>query len=171
MVPNDKVGQDAFAVIREAMRGKGMVGLGRVVISKRERPIILEPLGKGLRGMTLRYPYEVRKEDEYFADIPDMKIPSEMLKLAEHIVDSKADDFDPAAFVDSYENAVVELLKKKQAGKPIEKQAAVARQPNVVNLMDALKRSIASEQRSTRPSPRRAPAKAPPKRPPARKAG
>jgi DNA end-binding protein Ku len=171
VIPNDKVGQDAFAVIRDAMRGKGMVGLGRVVISKRERPIILEPLGKGLRGMTLRYPYEVRKEDEYFADIPEMKLPGEMLKLAEHIVDTKAADLDPAEFVDTYENAVVELLKKKQAGKPVEKQAAVVRQTNVVNLMDALKRSIASEQKAARPSARRAPAKAPSKRPPARKAG
>ena len=94
-MPNDKVGQDAFAVIRDAMKGKGMVGVGRVVISKRERPIILEPFGKGMRGMTLRYPYEVRKEDEYFADIPDVKIPGEMLKLAEHIVETKDGRFRP----------------------------------------------------------------------------
>src|SRR5713226_2063513 len=89
IVPNDKVGQDAFAVIREAMRAKKMVGVGRVVISKRERPIILESTGKGLRGMTLRYPYEVRDEKEYFGDIPDVKVPGDMLKLAEHIVDTK----------------------------------------------------------------------------------
>jgi DNA end-binding protein Ku len=89
IVPNDNVGQDAFAVIRDAMKGKGTVGVGRVVISKRERPIILEPFGKGIRAMTLRYPYEVRKEDEYFADIPDVKISGEMLKLAEHIVRRK----------------------------------------------------------------------------------
>ena len=89
VVPNDKVGQDAFAVIREAMRDKKMVGVGMVVISKRERPIILEPFGKGLRGMTLRYPYEVRKEDEYFSDIPDVKVSKEMLQLAEHIVETK----------------------------------------------------------------------------------
>jgi DNA end-binding protein Ku len=77
LVPNDKVGQDAFAVIRDAMKSKGMVGVGRVVISKRERPIILEPLGKGLRGMTLRYPYEVRNEADYFTEIPDIKVPNE----------------------------------------------------------------------------------------------
>ena len=116
IVPNDKVGQDAFAVIREAMRDKKMVGLGRVVISKRERPIILQPLGKGLRGMTLRYPYEVRDEKEYFGDIPDVKVPGEMLKLAEHIVDTKSDDFDPSEFVDHYEDAVVEMLKEKTGG-------------------------------------------------------
>ena len=95
IVPNDNVGQDAFAVIRDAMKGKGTVGVGRVVISKRERPIILEPFGKGIRAMTLRYPYEVRKEDEYFAEIPDTKVTGEMLKLAEHIVESKAAEFDP----------------------------------------------------------------------------
>ena len=112
VVPNDKVGQDAFAVIRDAMKGKGMVGVGRVVISKRERPIILEPFGKGLRGMTLRYSYEVRDEAEYFSEIPDIKIPGEMLKLAEHIIETKSEDFKPDAFVDHYETAVVELLGK-----------------------------------------------------------
>src|ERR1043165_9547881 len=117
--PNDKVGQDAFAVIREAMRDKKMVGVGKVVISKRERPIILEPLGKGMRGMTLRYPYEIRKEDEYFAEIPDVKLPKEMLQLAEHIVETKAGDFDPSEFEDTYESAVVEMLKRKQAGKAV----------------------------------------------------
>src|SRR6185369_10141200 len=100
VVPNDKVGQDAFAVIREAMRDKKMVGVGKVVISKRERPIILEPFGKGLRGMTLRYPYEIRKEDEYFADIPEVKVSKEMLQLAEPIVDTKAGEFDSSEFVD-----------------------------------------------------------------------
>jgi len=83
IVPNDNVGQDAFAVIREAMRSKGTVGIGRVVISKRERPIILKPDGKGMRAVTLRYPYEVRENNEYFAEIPDVKVSGEMLKLAE----------------------------------------------------------------------------------------
>jgi len=144
IVPNDKVGQDAFAVIREAMRAKKMVGIGRVVISKRERPIILESMGKGLRGMTLRYPYEVRDEKEYFGEIADVKIPSDMLKLAEHIVDTKSGAFDPAAFVDRYEEAVVDLLKSKQAGRPVSKTRAAEPPSNVVNLMDALKRSISS---------------------------
>src|SRR4029079_9917595 len=121
IVPNDKVGQDAFAVIREAMRGKKMVGIGRVVISKRERPIILEPMGKGLRGMTLRYPYEVRDEKEYFSEIPDVKVSSDMRELAEHIVETKSGAFDPAGFVDHYEDAVVDLLKSKQAGRAVPK--------------------------------------------------
>jgi DNA end-binding protein Ku len=150
IVPNDKVGQDAFAVIREAMRGKKMVGIGRVVISKRERPIILEPMGKGLRGMTLRYPYEVRDEKEYFSEIPDVKVTSDMQKLAEHIVDTKSGSFDPTAFVDHYEEAVVDLLKSKQAGRAVSKTRAAEPPSNVVNLMEALKRSISSEKGSAK---------------------
>jgi DNA end-binding protein Ku len=144
-VPNDKVGQDAFAVIRDAMKGKGTVGVGRVVISKRERPIILEPFGKGIRAMTLRYPYEVRKEDEYFTDIPDVKVTGEMLKLAEHIVETKTGDFTPDEFVDHYENAVVDLLKQKQSGKPISKKAAPAPRQFEGNIVDLLKKSMELE--------------------------
>jgi hypothetical protein len=103
-------------VIREAMRGKGMVALGRVVLAKRERVIMLEPWDKGLMGTTLRYPYEIRDAKEYFDDIPNVKVEPDMLKLAEHILQSKAADFDPSQFVDRYEEAVVEMLKKKQAG-------------------------------------------------------
>ena len=82
--PNDPVGQEAFAVIREAMRGKAMVALGRVVLAKRERVIMLQPWEKGLMGTTLRYPYEVRDFKDYFYDIPDVKVAPDMLKLAEH---------------------------------------------------------------------------------------
>jgi len=145
VVPNDKVGQDAFAVIREAMRDKKMVGVGMVVIAKRERPIVLEPFGKGLRGMTLRYPYEVRQEDEYFADIPDVKVSKDMLELAEHIVETKAGEFDPSEFEDTYETAVVEMLKQKQAGKPIAKTAPKAAAAQTGNVIDLLKRSIELE--------------------------
>jgi len=142
VVPNDKVGQDAFAVIREAMRDKKMVGVGKVVISKRERPIILEPFGKGLRGMTLRYPYEIRKEDEYFADIPDVKISKEMLELAEHIVETKAGDFNPSEFEDTYETAVVEMLKQRQAGKTVSKAAPKVAAVQTGNVIDLLRRSL-----------------------------
>jgi DNA end-binding protein Ku len=145
IVPNDNVGQDAFAVIRDAMKGKGTVGVGRVVISKRERPIIVEPFGKGIPGMTLRYPCEVRKEDEYFAEIPDVKVTAEMLKLAKHIVETKTGDFDPGEFVDQYETAVVELLKQKQAGKVVTKTAARAPVRQEGNIIDLLKRSMEME--------------------------
>jgi DNA end-binding protein Ku len=149
ITPNDTVGQDAFAVIRDAMKGKGMVGLGRVVISKRERPIILEPLGKGLRGMTLRYPYEVRKEDEYFADIPDVKVSGEMLRLAEHIVETKEADFEPDEFEDTYETAVVDLIKQKQAGKLVKHKAAAPAKA-AGNVIDLLKKSLELSRKSAR---------------------
>jgi len=142
VVPNDKVGQDAFAVIREAMRDKKMVGVGMVVISKRERPIVLEPFGKGLRGITLRYPYEVRKEDEYFSDIPDVKVSKEMLQLAEHIVETKTGEFDPSEFEDTYETAVVEMLKQKQSGKTVSKVAPKVPAAQTGNVIDLLKRSL-----------------------------
>ena len=95
ITPNDAVGQEAFAVIRDAMRGKEMVALGRVVLAKRERVIMLQPWEKGLMGTTLRYAYEVRPAAEYFDEIPDLKISKEMLQLAEHILETKEAEFDP----------------------------------------------------------------------------
>src|SRR2546421_2845886 len=147
IVPNDKVGQEAFAVIRDAMKGRGMVALGRVVMAKRERVIALEPQGKGLLGTTLRYPNEVRNAEEYFDDIADIKIAPEMLKLAEHILETKARDFAPSEFRDHYEEALTEFLRKKQAHIPIAKKEASAAPRNVINLMDALRRSVESEGR------------------------
>ena len=142
VMPDDKVGQEAFAVIREAMRGKGMVALGRVVLAKRERVIMLQPWDKGLIGTTLRYAYEVRPAKEYFDDISDVKVSADMLKLAQHILDSKADEFDPSTFVDNYEKAMVAMLQKKQAGIVVPKESGAPRMPkNVINLMDALRRS------------------------------
>jgi DNA end-binding protein Ku len=151
IMPNDQVGQEAFAVIREAMRGKGMAALGRVVLAKRERVIMLEPWDKGLMGTTLRYPYEIRDAKEYFDDIPNAKLEPDMLKLAEHILQSKATDFDPSQFADHYEEAVVAMLKKKQAGMPVSREHAAPRPQNVVNLMDALRRSIAQEKAASAP--------------------
>jgi len=150
IVPHDKVGQDAFAVIRDAMKVRNVVGVGRVVIAKRERPIVLAPLGNGLRAMTLRYPYEVRDKAEYFADIPDVQVSGEMLKLAEHIVATKSTDFNPAEFLDRYEQAVIELLKNKQAGVKITKQTPrlAARQGG--DVIDLLKRSLELEQRGSK---------------------
>ena len=145
IIPNDQVGQEAFAVIRDAMRGKAMVALARVVLAKRERVIMLQPWDKGLMGTTLRYPYELRDANEYFDDLPNVKVAPDMLKLAEHILKTKEADFDPAEFVDHYEEAVLEMLKKKQAGVATPKGKAVEQSPNVINLMDALKKSLAAD--------------------------
>jgi DNA end-binding protein Ku len=144
IVPDGEVGQQAFAVIREAIRQEGMVAIGKVVFTSREHIIALEARDKGLLGVTLRYPYEVRKEAEYFDDIPDERIPKDMLDLASHIVESKAGRFEPERFEDQYEDALKELLKKKQSGQKIETHRE--REPSkVVNLMDALRRSVETE--------------------------
>jgi DNA end-binding protein Ku len=140
--PTDQVGQEAFSVIRDAMREKKMVGLARVVLTRREHVAMLEPFDKGLLATTLRYPYEIRDHADYFEDIPELKLSAEMMKLAAHIVDTKAGHFDPKAFEDHYEKALVELLKSKQAGLPVETIGEEASAPRVINLMDALKASI-----------------------------
>ncbi len=147
IVPNGRVGVDAFAVIREAMRGKGMVALGRVVLARREHPIMLEAFEKGVLAMTLRYPFEVRSEVDYFGDIPEAQLSKDMLQLAEHIVDTKSAEFDPSKFEDRFQSAVVELLKRKQAGLPQKSEAPAVAPSRVINLMDALRRSIAESER------------------------
>jgi DNA end-binding protein Ku len=141
IAPDGEVGQQAFAVIREAIRKEGMVAIGKVVFTSREHIIALEPRGKGLLGMTLRYPYEVRNESDYFGDIPDEKIPKDMLDLASHIVKTRESHFEPSKFEDQYEDALKDLLKKKQEGKPIERPER-PKPTNVVNLMEALRRSV-----------------------------
>jgi DNA end-binding protein Ku len=147
VVPDGDVGQQAFAVIREAIRKQGMVAIGKVVFTSREHIIALEPRDKGMMGVTLRYPYEVRKPDEYFADITDEKIPKDMLDLATHIVETKRGKFAPDKFEDEYEDALKELLRKKQKGEKIE--APKERAPsNVVNLMDALRQSVQQEKQA-----------------------
>jgi DNA end-binding protein Ku len=144
IVPDGEVGQQAFAVIREAIRQEGMVAIGKVVFTSREHIIALEARGNGMMGVTLRYPYEVRKESEYFDDIPDEKVTKDMLDLAKHIVETKKAHFEPERFEDRYEDALKDLLKKKQSGQKIE--APREREPSkVVSLMDALRRSVETE--------------------------
>src|SRR5712672_4187646 len=147
IIPDGEVGAEAFAVIREAINKEGMVAIGKVVFTSREHIIALEARGKGLLGVTLRYPYEVRKEDEYFDDIPEPKITKDMLDLATHIVETKSGHFKPEKFEDHYEDALKELLRKKQSGQKIEvpRERAPAK---VINLMDALRRSVDAERGS-----------------------
>jgi DNA end-binding protein Ku len=151
VVPDGEVGQQAFAVIREAIRTEGMVAIAKVVFTSREHMIALEPRGKGMMGVTLRYPYEVRKPDEYFGDIEDEKVPKDMLELATHIVETKLGKFEPETFEDEYEDALKELLRKKQRGEKIEQPKERA-PSNVINLMDALRNSLKTE--DGRPSAR-----------------
>ncbi len=149
LVPGDKVGLEAFAVIRDAMRGKGMVGLGRAVLSKRERVVMLQPWEKGLLATTLRYPYEVRGAESYFDDIADIRVPAEMLDLAEHILDSKAAKFDASRFHDRYEEAIVALINEKKAGLPVPAQRPIPRIVAGTDLMAALRQSIEADTSKT----------------------
>ena len=148
IAPDGEVGQQAFAVIREAIHKEGMVAIGKVVFTSREHIIALEPRGRGLLGVTLRYPYEVRNEADYFDDIPDEKMPKDMLDLASHIVKTKSGHFEPSKFEDQYEDALKELLKRKQEGKPIERPER-PKPTDVVNLMDALRQSVEAGGAST----------------------
>jgi DNA end-binding protein Ku len=148
LAPENKVALEAFAVIRDAMRDKGMVALGRVVLAKRERVVMLQARGKGLLGSTLRYPYEVRDDAIYFSDIPDVQIPKDMLTLAEHILDSKAATFDPTLFHDRYEEAVVTMLNDKRAGMPISTERQIPRLVAGTDLMTALRQSIEAEKQT-----------------------
>jgi DNA end-binding protein Ku len=139
--PDGKVGHDAFAVIRETIREMDKVAIGRVVLTNREHIIALEPLDKGLMGTLLRYPYEVRDPAEYFDEIQDVKVTKDMLDLARHIVEQKAGNFEPDKFEDQYETALVDLINQKRVGKPITPKER-PRGENVVDLMDALRKSV-----------------------------
>jgi DNA end-binding protein Ku len=142
IVPNGKAGADAFVVIRDAMKRKEKVALARVVLSNREHVIALKPLGKGLLGTTLRYPYELRDEDDYFDDIPSPRISKDMVDLTAHLLDTKTSKFTPDKFKDKYETALKALVKRKAAGTTIEVPEAKDEESNVIDLMDALKQSL-----------------------------
>lgn len=163
VAPTDKVGEEAFAVIRDAMRERKMAALGRIVLARREHVVMLEPFDKGILATTLRYAYEVRDQTSYFEDIGEIKLPAEVKELASHIVDTKAGHFEPAKYEDEYETAVVELIRKKQAGRPIEPEKPMEEQPRVINLMDALRASVKGDIKkkpaAARTETRRAPAK------------
>ncbi len=145
IVPDGKVGHDAYAVIRETIRSLEKVALARVVLTNREHVIALEARDNGLTGMLLRYPYEVRDAADYFDDIQDVKITKDMLDLAKHIVQQKSGHFEPAKFEDHYEAALTELINKKRNGERIASAAKPVSNDNVINLMDALKRSISGK--------------------------
>lgn len=157
LAPDGAIAEEAFSVIREAMREKKVCGIGRVVLYRRERPILLEPHGKGLAATTLRYAYEVRPADEVFEDIGDEAVPEEMLDLATHIIGRKMAHFDPKRFEDRYQDALLEIIDAKRHHKPV-KSAPVAKKPsNVVSLMDALRKSLADQGKAeSRTSPAKA---------------
>jgi DNA end-binding protein Ku len=159
LCPDGKIGHDAFAVIRETIREMNKVAIGRVVLTSREHIIALEPLDKGLMGTLLRYPYEVRSEEEYFDEIQDVKVTKDMLDLAKHIVNQKSGRFEPSKFEDQYETALVDLINKKRSGQPITPKERPAA-GNVVDLMEALRRSVGGAELAKASKPSKKPRKA-----------
>jgi DNA end-binding protein Ku len=159
IVPREPIGQEAFVVIRDAMSHAGVIGLARVVLSSRERPFLVEPMGSGLHGVTLRFAHEVRSETDYFSDIPELKLPAEMMKLAQHIIRTKSGTFDPSMVEDHYRNALVRILRKKQTERAAPPVPVKPSAENVVSLMDALRRSIAAERPAAKAASQRGTAK------------
>ena len=161
IVPDDKSGEEAFAVIRDAMKDKGRVALARIVFANREHILSVEPWDKGMLATTLRYDYEVRDDKKLFKSIPKLRVKKDMVELAGHILDRKAGHFDPGEFKDEYELALRKLVKRKAAGHTIEAPATPEHPSNVINIMDALKDSLrrkkttsaSNHKKSSRPKP------------------
>jgi Ku protein len=142
IVPDGKTSEEAFAVIRDAMKDKGRVALARIVFANREHILAIEPWGKGMLGTTLRYDYEVRDETEVFKGIATPRVSKDMVSLAGYILDSKAGHFDASKFKNEYELALRKLVKRKAAGKQIESPAEREQPSNVIDLMAALRNSL-----------------------------
>ncbi len=153
VTPSDEVSEEAFAVIREAMARQKKAGIARIVLYRRERPVMIEPFDKGLLLTTLRYDKTVRKPDEIFGDLGKPKIDAELIDLATHIIDKKQAAFDPSGFEDRYESALLELIQAKQKGKKPPVVQAAEKPANVVNLFEALKKSLAGDEGAGKPAP------------------
>jgi DNA end-binding protein Ku len=183
LVPDGKAGVDAFTVIRTAMQQAGKVALARVVMGTRERIVAIEARGAGMLLTTLRTHDEVRQSEEYFEDIPNRKPDAGMIEIAERIIAQKAGPFDPSEFKDRYEDALRALIESKRDGDGGGTKAAPPREDNVIDLMEALRRSLEGPAKTppakvaakAKPAPKKAPAKKtaaakPPVKTPPRKA-
>jgi DNA end-binding protein Ku len=145
VTPSDDVSEEAFAVIREAMARQHKAGIARIVLYRRERPVMIEPFEAGLLLTTLRYDKTVRKPDEIFEGLRKVKLDSELIDLATHIIDKKQAAFDPSGFEDRYEAALLDLIEAKRKGRKPPVVQAAERPANIVNLFDALKKSLAED--------------------------
>lgn len=148
LAPSGKIADEAFAVVREALRASKVGALAHAVLFRRYRALMIRAQGLGLVAHTLNFDYEVRSASEAFDGIPKLKIQREMLDLAKHIIETKRGSFDPSQFDDRYEAAVAELVKAKLAGKPI-KDTKRTKSPKVVDLMDALRASAKQDGETT----------------------
>ena len=180
LTPADKVSEEAFAVIRQALEDKKMAGLARIVLYQRERPCLIEPFGKGMLLTTLRYGDTVRQAEEAYDGIDKVKPDQDLLELAIRTIERKKGKFDPSTLEDRYEKAVLDLIKsRKKSGKKVAVRETEEKPSNVINLFDALKKSLASGERKgadkeeSKDEPKKAQAKKPAQRkkaPPRKKA-
>jgi len=151
LVPDDDATMEAFAVIRDAMAENDMVGVARIIMNKRERWVVISPLGKGMLVTTQKYPYEVRSEDAVFERIDDEKPNAQSVKAMVEIMRQMTGKFSDTDFTDRYQKRLADMLSGKKAPKREHKEPAQERErPNVVNLMDVLKRSIDQEKGAAR---------------------
>ncbi|NGM44357.1 Ku protein [Rhodobacter sp. SGA-6-6] len=146
--PADRVGEEAFSVIREAMAASGTVGIARLVLYRRERAVMLEPRGKGIVVWTLRFGDEVRDEGDYFAGVDAGKPEPALMKLVRRLIEERKKPWSPEMASDPVQDRLLELIAaRKKARKPAKPKAAEPPKDNVVNIMDALKRSLAAEKK------------------------
>jgi DNA end-binding protein Ku len=151
LTPSDSIGNEAFAVFREGMEKKKAAAIGRAVLFRRVRTLLLRPQGVGLIANTLNFEYEVRPAEKIFESVEDMKVEGEMLDLAKYIINSKSGKFNPRTFDDRYESALAELVKAKIAGREF-KPPKPPKETKVVNLMDALRESAKASGKSEMPA-------------------
>lgn len=152
LVPDDKVGEEAFAVIRDAMRATGMVGISRVVLFRRERAVMLEAYGKGILAWTLRFGDEVREAADHFDDIETDKPEAGLMRLVRKLIDERTKDWDPSMVEDPVQDKLLETIeakrRKRKPSKPrTPKEAPPETAGNVVSIMDALRRSVELEKK------------------------
>jgi DNA end-binding protein Ku len=149
LVPNDKAGVEAYTVIREALAETGRIALGRVAMHTRERLVALEPRDKGIVVYTLRMGDEVIQPKDAFGEIPSARPDKEMIAIARKIIEQKEGAFEPNKFEDRYENALRELIRRKEKGEKLV-TAEPVEEDNVIDLMAALKKSLKAKTRKTR---------------------
>ncbi|HEX3860275.1 MAG TPA: Ku protein [Stellaceae bacterium] len=154
LVPDGSVAEEGYRVIREALEQSGKTAVGRVVINGQERVVAIRPLGTGLLGNALRYQDEIRKPEDFFGSIAEGSADEDQLAIMEQIIARKTRPFEPEQFVDRYQTALRELIDEKLEGKLPEKTPE-RRPAQIINLMDALKRSLAEEDGETAGKPRR----------------
>lgn len=144
IMPDGADARETYAVIREAMRAKGVTAIGKVMLSSKEHMIALTPVGNGIRGFLLRYPNEIRDERDYFGEIPNEEIEPELVELAEELIDKKSTEFDPTQFKDQYGDALRALINEKVRTGKVTKKSVTEEDtsPKVINLMDVLKKSL-----------------------------